>query len=152
MLEYRFTGKYFDEFEIGQEFTSVTRTITEADIVNFAGISGDYNLLHTDEEFCKGTIFGERIAHGVLGLSIATGLLFRLGVLDGTTKAFVDMNWKFKGVIKIGDTIYARMLVSEKKESKSNPDQGTVTFGVSVHNQRDEIVQDGQWVMLMARK
>ena len=85
-------GMYFEEFEIGSEVFSPGRTISEADIVNFAGLSGDYNQLHTDAEFAKGTPFGKRIAHGLLVLSIASGLAARLGFIEGTALAFREQS------------------------------------------------------------
>src|SRR3990172_4913854 len=95
-------GLYFEEFEEGYNVVSPGRTITEHDVCAFAGLSGDYNQLHTDAEFCSGTAFGERIAHGMLGLSAATGLAARLGFLDGTALAFLALDWKFRGPILLG--------------------------------------------------
>ena len=89
-------GLYLEEFEIGKVIKSQGRTITEADIVNFAGISGDWNPLHTDEEFAKANAFGKRIAHGALGVAIATGLSNLTGVFEGTTIAFMEMTVKYK--------------------------------------------------------
>ena len=109
-------GKYFEEFEIGYEVESAARTITETDVMLFAGLSGDYNQLHTDVEFAKNTLFGERVAHGLLGLSIASGLASRLGFIEGTAKAFTGLEWKFRAPIKIGDTIRIRITVKQKKE------------------------------------
>src|SRR5438128_4742216 len=108
--------RYFDEIELGEEYESPGRTVTEADIVIFAGLSGDYNVLHTDAEFMKSSIFGERIAHGLLGLSIQSGLLTR-GMRPYATIAFLGLRWKFKGHIKIGDTIRDGAKVTGKKET-----------------------------------
>ena len=96
--------RYYDEIEVGEEYESPGRTITETDIVLFAGLSGDYNVLHTDAEFMKTSIFGERIAHGLLGLAIQSGLFSRATGAYATL-AFVGLRWKFKAPIKIGDTI-----------------------------------------------
>ena len=96
--------RYFDEIEVGEEYESPGRTVTEADIVLFAGVSGDYNILHTDAEFMKSSIFGERIAHGLLGLSIQSGLLSR-GMQAYAALGQTGIRWKFKNPIKIGDTI-----------------------------------------------
>ena len=85
-------GLYFEEFTVGQKITSVGRTVTEGDIMSFAGLTGDYNQIHTDAAFAAGTQFGQRIAHGLLGLSIAVGLLMRTGVLEGTVLAFREIN------------------------------------------------------------
>jgi 3-hydroxybutyryl-CoA dehydratase len=141
-------GLYFEDYELGDSVTSQGRTVTEADIVNFAGLSGDWNAIHVDAEFSKGGMFGERIAHGMLGLSIATGLAVRLGFLEETVIAFMGLDWKFRGAIKIGDTIKVRAEVAEKKLAP-RLGGGMVTFNVEVLNQRDEPVQKGTWTMLV---
>ena len=141
-------GHYFGEFEIGDTVESAGRTVTETDIVLFAGLSGDSNQLHTDAEFAKETIFGERIAHGLLGLSIASGLASRLGFIEGTAQAFTGLDWKFRGPIKIGDTIRMRATVRKKKEM-SRLGGGFVVFDVVILNQRDETVQKGTWTVLI---
>ena len=144
----RARGKYFEEFEIGYAVETVARTITETDVTLFAGLSGDYNQLHTDAEFMKGTRYGERIAHGLLGLSIASGLVSRLGFAEGTAEAFAGLEWKFHGPIKIGDTIRVRLEVRRKKEM-ARLGGGFVVFDVAVLNQRDETVQKGTWTLLV---
>src|SRR3990172_401500 len=106
---------YFEDLRIGDQFVSPGRTITEADVTLFAGLSGDYNPLHTDEEFAKQTPFGRRIAHGLLGLSMAVGLASRLGLFDGTGIGFLGLEWSFVGPIFLGDTIRARFAVEEKR-------------------------------------
>src|SRR3989338_1148383 len=132
--------RYFDDIALGEEYESPGRTVTEADIVIFAGLSGDYNVLHTDAEFMKQSIFGERIAHGLLDLAIQAGLLAR-ATQAYATLAFVGLRWKFKGPIRIGDTIRLRAKVVAKKEA-AKPDRGLVTLSRAVLNQRDEAVQD----------
>ena len=103
-------GLYWEEWEIGAEFESPGRTVTEADIVAFAGLSGDYNPLHINEEYCKTTQFGTRIAHGPLVYAIAAGLLFQLHLYDDTLIAFLGFDsLKFTGPTKAGDTIRARI-------------------------------------------
>jgi len=144
-------GRYFEEFTVGDEVISPGRTVTEADIVAFAALSGDYNQLHTDAEYAKDTIFGERIAHGLLGLSIALGLAARLGFIEGTAEAFSGLNWKFRGPIKIGDTIHIEAQVARKKEIQ-RLGGGIVVFDVAVINQRGETVQKGQWTVLVKSK
>ena len=141
-------GSYFEEFAVGDEVVSSGRTVTEADIVAFAALTGDYNPLHCDAEYAKGTIFGERIAHGLLGLSIASGLLDRLGFITGTVEAFMGLEWKFRGPIKIGDTIHTEARVARKKEMR-RLGGGIVVLDVAVVNQRDEVVQKGQWTVLI---
>ena len=143
----RARGRYFEELEVGDAVESVGRTVTEADVVLFAGLSGDYNQLHTDAEFGRDTLFGERIAHGLLGLTIASGLASRLGFGEGTIEAFTGLEWKFRGPIKLGDTIRARFEVRRKK-AMPRLGGGFVVFDVAVLNQRDETVQKGAWTAL----
>ncbi len=142
--------RYFDEIQVGEEHVSPGRTVTEADIVTFAGLSGDYNVLHTDAEFMKTSIFGERIAHGLLGLAIQSGLLTR-GMRPFATLAFLGLRWKFKGPIKIGDTIKVRAEVIDKRET-SKPDRGIITLRREVVNQKGEVVQEGETDVMVARR
>lgn len=145
-------GRYFEEFEVGMQIASPGRTITEADIVNFAGISGDYNLIHTDEEYSKKSPFGKRVAHGLLGLAIASGLAVRTGVLEGTVLAFREISeWKFTKPIFIGDTIHVIMTVMETKDLR-RLGGGAVTIDLEVVNQHDETVMKGVWKVLVASK
>ena len=144
-------GKFFDEFEIGETWDSPARTITEADLLIFAGYSGDFHPLHTDEEYAKTTQFGRRIFHGPGAFAIATGLESRLGIKEGTAIAFLGMTWSLKAPIFIGDTIRVRETIAIKKESKK-PDRGVITFDVAILNQRDEVCQDGQWVVMFKRE
>jgi len=146
------TGLYFDDFTVGQSWVSPARTITEADVALFAGFSGDYNPLHTDEEFAKTTQFGGRIFHGPGVLAVATGLESRLGIKDGTALAFLGLNWSLKAPVRIGDTIKVRQQVAALKPSSSKPDRGVVTFDVQVTNQYGEVCQDGQWVVMFRRQ
>jgi acyl dehydratase len=145
------TALYFDEFEVGQRWTTPARTITEADVTLFAGISGDFNPLHTDEEFAKTTAFGGRIFHGPGVFAVATGLESRLGLKEGTAIAFLGMTWNLKAPVKIGDTIHVEQAVASVKASSSKPDRGIVNFDVSVVNQKGETCQDGQWVVMFKR-
>ena len=151
MTSYQPRGKFFEEFEIGTEFVTMGRTVTETDIVNFAGISGDYNAIHTDAEFSKATPFGERIAHGLLGLSIATGLIMQLGLMDGTVIAFMGLELKFKAPVKIGDTIHAVGKVKQTKAMKALGG-GIVVVELRVLNQKNEITQQGEMTVLIKSK
>ncbi len=146
------TGLYYEEFQIGQRITTVGRTITESDIVTFAGLSGDYNQLHTNAEYGRKTSFGQRIAHGLLGLSITSGLALRTGILEGTVIAFREINgWKFTKPIFIGDTIHAELLVTETKPYP-RLNGGSVTIDFDVRNQKDETVMKGTWTVIVASK
>ena len=142
------TGLFYEEFTVGQEAMTPARTVTETDIVLFAGLSGDSNPLHTDAEFAKGTPYGQRIAHGLLGLSIASGLAARAGFIEGTALAFMGLEWKFKAPITIGDTIRLQTRVSKTRPMR-RLGGGIVVFDVTVLNQRDERVQQGEWTMLI---
>ena len=144
-------GLTFDEFVVGAKYISQARTVTEADVVTFAGLSGDFNPLHTDAEFGKTTPFGERIAHGMLVVSMATGMANWSGIFEGTTLALLEQVIRYKGPVKFGDTIHLEQEVLEKKES-SKPDRGIVVFASRVRNQRDEVMVDGEWTLLMKRK
>ena len=118
--------------------------------MNFAGVSGDFNPLHTNAEFGKKTPFGERIAHGMLVVAMATGMANWTGIFEGTTLALMEQVIRYKGAVKFGDTIHLEQEVLEKKET-SKPDRGVVIFASRVLNQRDEIVIDGEWTLLMRR-
>ena len=141
-------GRYFEEFNVGDKLTSQGRTITESDIVTFAGLSGDYNPIHIDAEFAKAGMFGERIAHGLLILSVASGLAWQLGFMAGTADAFLSLDWKFAGPTKIGDTLKVSAQVTQKREMPGSSG-GMVIFVVQVTNQRGEVVQRGKWSVLV---
>ena len=141
-------GRYFQEFKVGETIETPARTITEADVVTFAGLSGDYNPIHTDAEFARETMFEERIAHGLLGLAVVSGLAWRTGFMEGTADALISVETKFRNAVKFGDTIRARFTVKQMKELK-RMGGGFVTLGVTVFNQRDETVQKGDWTVLI---
>jgi 3-hydroxybutyryl-CoA dehydratase len=143
-------GMWFEEFKVGQQIISAGRTITENDIVSFAGLSGDYNQIHTDAEFAGKTAFGQRVAHGLLVLSIASGLAMRTGVLEGTVIAFREINnWKFTNPVFIGDTIHAELNVIETKPIP-RINGGSIIIEISVKNQSDEVTMKGTWTALVA--
>ena len=142
--------RFFDEIALGEEYESPGRTVTETDIVLFAGLSGDYNVLHTDAEFMKTSSFGERIAHGLLALAIQAGLMNR-ATRPYATLAFCGLRWKFKGPIKIGDTIRVQAKVVAKRDG-DKPDHGVITLERRVVNQRDEVVQEGETDLLVERR
>lgn len=145
-------GRYVNDLTVGQQFTSPTRTITEADIGLFAGLTGDYNELHTSIAFTRETIFGRPIAHGLLGLSFAHGLMARTGILEGTGVAFLGLkDWHFKAPLFPGDTIHVRITVREVRPSKTKPDRGVVVFFVEVVNQEGVVLQEGLKTIMMRR-
>ncbi|KUO79148.1 MAG: MaoC family dehydratase N-terminal domain-containing protein [Vulcanisaeta sp.] len=138
----------YDEFQVGMRLRSQGLTITEAHVVQFAGLTGDYNPLHVDEVFAKNTIFEGRVAHGLLTLSLATGLFAPL--VAGTTIALLEVNVKFLKPVKIGDTIYVDTEVVDKKPSNKY-NGGVITFRLEVKNQRDEVVAVIDQKLLIAR-
>jgi acyl dehydratase len=144
-------GRYFEEFQIGDTVVSAGRTITESDIVSFAGISGDFTQIHTDAEYACQGVFGRRVAHGLLGLAVASGLAAQLGFIEGTVLAFRELSYKFSLPIFIGDTIHIKATVSELKPMR-RLGGGSVTFDMQVINQEDKVVQRGKWVILIASK
>lgn len=152
MDTYQPRGLYFEEFEVGQRFVSAGRTITESDIVSFAGLSGDYNQIHTDAQFCEESPFGERIAHGLLVLAIASGLVAQSGMIEGTVIAFREINnWKFIKPVLIGDTVHVATQVLETKFFR-RLGAGKVEIELSVINQDDDVVMKGSWSVLMASR
>ena len=145
-------GLYFEEFEVGQKIMTVGRTVAESDIFEFAGLSGDYNQIHTDAEFSKNTPFGQRVAHGLLGLSIASGLAMRTGMLEGTVIAFREINnWKFVNPVFIGDTVHVEMEVAETK-ALPRIGGGSVVVTLDVKKQSGETVMKGNWTVLVMSK
>jgi len=144
-------GLYFEEFEVGYEVVTAARTITEADVVNFAALTGDWNQIHVNAEYAKGMIFGQRVAHGLMGLSYAAGLGAQLGFIEETVLLFRGLEWKFSAPIFIGDTIHAKVKVKEKKELKKMGG-GSITFEIRLLNQEGKIVQKGTWEVLVKSK
>lgn len=140
----------YDEFEIGDRYVSQARTVTEADVVTFAGLSGDFNPLHTNAEFAKQTPFGERIAHGMLVVAMATGMANWTGIFEGTTLALMEQTIRYKGAVRFGDTVHLELEVVEKKDT-SKADRGVVSFAARVLNHEDQVVIDSEWTLLMRR-
>ena len=132
-------GLYFEDFTPGDDKTTRGRTLTEADVVAFAGLTGDFMELHTNEEFARTTPFGRRIVHGALVFSVSVGLVTRMNLLDETLLAFAGLDkLRFVSPVFIGDTIHVVKRVVERKEMGAG--QGTVIFESRVMNQRGELV------------
>ena len=145
-------GMYFDEFQPGQRILTPGRTVTEADIVSFAGLSGDYNQIHVDAAYSAQAPFGQRVAHGLLVTSIASGLAMQTGVMEGTVLAFREINeWKFIKPVFIGDTVHAQLEVKETKDLR-RIGGGSVTIEISVLNQKDDLIMKGVWTVLIASR
>jgi acyl dehydratase len=146
-------GLWFEDFIADEQRLSPGRTITESDLMSFAGLTGDYSQVHTDEEFCKKTEFGTRIAHGLLGLSIAQGLVSRTNYTQGTGVASLAWtNWTFKRPIFIGDTLRVRWRLLSKRESKSKPGMGVITEFVELVNHKGEMVQHGEHITMVRKR
>ncbi len=145
-------GLYFEDFEIGQEFKTPARTITQTDIVNFACLSGDFNEVHTNFEYCKTTPFGEPIAHGPLVYAIMGGLQYASGINEGTLLALLQIDaWRLLSPIKHGDTIHMAAKVVEKKET-SKPDRGVITFERRCVKHDGAIAQEMRATILYRRR
>lgn len=145
---------FFEDLEIGAAFDSPTRTVTEADVVNFAGLSADFNRLHVDAEYAAGTPYGQRIAHGLLVLALMSGLVTRMPLnqhLEPSHMGLLDIQCRFPKPTFIGDTLRVRVEVAAKNET-SRPDRGVVAFRRQVLNQRGEVVVEGTWKLLVRRR
>jgi acyl dehydratase len=141
---------YYEDLVVGTVVGSDARTITEADVLSFAGLTGDFNPLHVDAESAKSNHFGQRIAHGLLGVALASGLR-RHEVLP-RLMALMEVQTRFTAPIFIGDTVRLRSEILEKRESRSKPDRGIVVYRRQLLNQRDEVVHDGRVTMMIARR
>lgn len=145
-------GKYFEDFELDREYVSPGRTVTEADLVLYAGLSGDYNQVHTDEEYCKKvSIYPRRMLHGLFGLTLVEGLKSRVGHFEGTSLASLEWRWRFLKPLFIGDTVRVRWKVSHKRETRK-PDRGIITESVQLVNQNEEVLGEGEHLVMMQRR
>jgi acyl dehydratase len=145
-------GKFFEDIQVGEKYLTPARTVTETDIVDFAGLSGDFNAIHTDEVFCRHLGLPGRIAHGLLTLSILSGLNERVGYTEGTILAFLGMNnLSYAKYVTPGDTIHAEVEVISKRES-SKPGRGIVTSLFTGFNQDGATVLSCEMVVMIRRK
>ena len=143
---------FFEDFASGQSFETAGRTITEADLTLFSMVSGDWNPIHADAEFAKGTRYGQRVVHGALGIAIATGKLHELGIFGASVVGMMGLrNWVFREPIFVGDTIRLRLTILEKALGRSGR-SGRVGRRFELLNQRNAVVQDGESdVLVLAR-
>jgi acyl dehydratase len=146
-------GYRYDDLFVGMQFRSPGRTITDSDLVGFAGLTGDFSELHTSDVYAKSSQFGRRVAHGMLGLSYAHGLMWaRTGELRETAVAFLGISdWRFIGPIYIGDTIFVNYTLVELRDSKSRPTQAIATFDVELVKQDGTLVQRGRKALLLSK-
>lgn len=153
MTEAKRTGYSYEDLYVGMQFRSPGRTITDADLVGFAGLTGDFSELHTSDVYAKNSQFGRRVAHGMLGLAYAHGLMWaRTGELRETAIAFLGINdWKFAAPLFVGDTMFVNYTIRELRDSKSKPTQAIALFDVKVVNQSNEVVQQGTKALLCSK-
>ena len=144
-------GMYYEDFEEAGQFVSAPRLIEEADVRAFAELSGDRNPIHLDRAAAVAAGFAGPIAHGALGLSVATGLANRLELTRGTLVALVGVNWRFRAAIYYDDVVTLHLRVASRRAT-GNPARGLVTLAAELKNQRGEVVQDGEFVELIARR
>lgn len=144
-------GRFFEEYTVGDSMRTRGRTITEADIVQFGSLTGDFNPMHFDAEYMKNHLLGQRVAHGMLTLSYAVGQAYQLGFLERTVLAFRGIEMKFSEPVFIGDTLHIELTVAEIKEA-SRLGGGIITFEVRIINQAGKAVQKGTWTVLIASK
>jgi len=150
--DYQPRGKYFEDFAVGDEFVTPARTVTSTDIVNFACLSGDFNEVHVNWEYCKNTPFGEPVAHGPLIYAIMGGLQYASGINDGTLLALLGVDqWRLLAPVKHGDTIRLYQRVIEKKET-SKPDRGIVVFERRCIKQDDTVCQEMKTTIMYRRR
>ena len=153
MASERRQGYTYADLHVGMSFRSPGRTITDADLVAFAGLTGDYSELHTSDVYAKSSEFGRRVAHGMLGLAYAHGLMWpRTGDLRETAIAFLGIDdWRFLQPIFVGDTIFVNYRIAELRDSKSRPTQAIATFDVEVVDQDNRVVQRGRKALLVSK-
>ncbi len=146
-------GWYLEDFEIGTTYKSIARTITECDVVNFAGLSGDFNPLHMDDEYGRNvSIFKKRVAHGMLGPVLMTGMSNQTGMFEGTTIAFLDLSIKYPAPLEIGDTVHLEMTPTEARHT-SKPGRGILKLDANLVNQEGKVITECKWTLMqMARE
>ncbi len=146
-------GYRYEDLFVGMTFRSPGRTILDADLIQFAGMTGDYSELHTSDVYAKASQFGRRVAHGMLGLAYAHGLMWpRTGELRETAIAFLGIeDWRFVGPIFVGDTIFVEYAIASLRDSKSRPTQAIATFDVKLVNQDGAVLQQGRKALLVSK-
>ena len=143
---------YFEDFEVGQSFESIGRTVTETDLTFFSMLSGDWNPIHSDAEFARGTRYGQRLVHGAFGVALATGMLHQLGIFERTAVAMMSLKeWKFVAPIMVGDTLRLKLEILELEAGKSQR-VGRVGRRFLLVNQTGIAVQDGMSDVLVLKR
>jgi len=143
---------YYEDVAVGDAWTSPARTITETDAMMWSYVTGDWTSLHVDEEYAKAfSPFGTRVPPGMMTAAIAQGLLSQLRLFHETALAFLELVIRYRDVVRIGDTVHADLSITEKRLT-SKGDRGVVRLAQRVLNQRGDVVQDGDWLILVARR
>ena len=141
---------FFEDFTEGQTWKTNLRNISESDVLSFAELTGDNTYLHTNEVLASKGPFGQRISHGLLGLSVLIGLVTQMGIVETSIEAFLGVNWSFKGPIYFNDTVYGKLKVLKSRKSKKG--KGLVTFKVSLLNNLDTVLQEGDVTFMIKLK
>lgn len=145
-------GYYYEDFELNKMYKSVARTITETDVVNFAGLSGDFNPLHMDEEYATNvSMFKKRVAHGMLGPVIMTGMSNQMGIFEGTTIAFLDLSIRYAAPLEIGSTVHLEMTPIEARKT-SKPGRGIIKYQANLVDQNGKVITECVWNIMMMTK
>jgi acyl dehydratase len=152
-MPYSYEPHHFEDFEVGETFESVGRTITETDLVMHSAFTGDWTELHSNAHYAEEGHFGERVAHGPMTFVLATGFVYRCGFLERTVLAFLGMNYmNIPAPVRVGDTVSMDMEVVETKELSSRDDAGLVVIDSTVTNQDDETVFEGDMKFMVKRR
>lgn len=143
-------GNFYEDIKIGDERLTPRVTVTEGHVLAYAGVAGDFSPIHMDEVYAQSTVFGGRIAHGLMGLSLTDGMkvqsgFFRDGIALGWT-------WNFKRPIRIGDTLQVKFRVADMRVPKSRSDMGILFIAIELLNQRGEVVQEGEHRLMVPRR
>lgn len=143
-------GKFYEEIQIGDERLTPRVTVTEGHVLAYAGVAGDFSPIHMDEIYAQSTVFGGRIAHGLMGLSLTDGMKVQSGFFrDGIA---LGWSWNFKRPIRIGDTLQVKFRVADMRIPKSRDDMGILTIAIELLNQHGEVVQEGEHRLMVPRK
>ncbi len=141
---------FFEDFKVGETWETDLRKISESDVLSFAKLTGDNTYLHTDKVLASKGPFGQRISHGLLGLSVLIGLVTQLGIVETSIEAFLGVNWSFKGPIFFDDTVYGKLKVLGSRKSKKG--KGLVTFSIALLNVSDIVLQEGEITFMIKLK
>lgn len=149
-MPYSYEPHYFEDFDVGQTFESVGRTVTETDLVMHSALSGDWTELHTNRHYAEESTFGERVAQGPFTFVLATGFVYRCGIVERTVLAFLGMNYmNVPAPVHVGDTISLEMEVTEKRDIDSRDDAGLVVIDSTMTNHEGTTVFEGDMTFLI---